>query len=210
MVRWLGEALRFGRRCIPSLTFPPPATSVAATSHRPHRYVGEPRQVAGYAVEYEGLTFATVKGAGHMVRARACLLLSWAGAAAPLRALLNCGPLAAPHSSGPRRGGSQCTRAATVFTYLLLCSACAHPAAAARTAATRPSGAPEQAGEWPGLRLWSCNTLGCGSHAGITIHSPVPLFRVGALTNLAAHPRTSLPQAEALAMLQRFLGNERL
>ncbi|GBF96984.1 serine carboxypeptidase-like [Raphidocelis subcapitata] len=30
-------------------------------------YVGSPRQVAGYRVEYEGLTFATIKGAGHMV-----------------------------------------------------------------------------------------------------------------------------------------------
>ena len=31
------------------------------------RYVGEPRQVAGYTASYEGLAFATVKGAGHMV-----------------------------------------------------------------------------------------------------------------------------------------------
>lgn len=32
--------------------------------------MGEPRQVSGYKVEYEGLTFATIKGAGHMVGGR--------------------------------------------------------------------------------------------------------------------------------------------
>ena len=47
-----------------------PPTQEKKASWRPWYVRGSEdgtRQVAGYAVEYEGLTFATVKGAGHMV-----------------------------------------------------------------------------------------------------------------------------------------------
>lgn len=49
---------------------PPPSLSPSTTTLNA-QYVGSPRQVAGYAVHYKGLTYATVKGAGARASARA-------------------------------------------------------------------------------------------------------------------------------------------